>query len=649
MAFGLLYTLFAILGLGILVFIHELGHYIMARRQGMRVEAFAIGFGKPIFTWEHDGVKWHICMLPFGGYVKIAGMQKEGGLEPSEIPDGFYGKKPWQRIKVAFAGPLVNIAFAFLVFCALWMSGGRNKFFAEFTHRIGWVDPKSALYMQGVRPGDFIESYDGRPFNGMKDLLLASFIKGETTEIEGFKIDYTTGQRTPFHYTLKTYDNPTLYREKLNTIGVMAPARYFIYEDGGRGIMGSLIPGSPMIDSGIQPQDRLLWADGAVLFSNQQLSELINDSTALLTVKRGEKTFLSKVPRLQINEFKLTAPERGEIDDWLHEAGLKGHIQDFYFIPYNLSPAAEVEGRLRFIDDQMEKEFFGSCDRCPYFNPLSEGDQIIAVDGAPIQTPAELFAKMQSRHVLLIVQRDKALVQKTLWTQADQEFDEFSTEDLNAITSSIGTDHPITHSGNLYLLSPVTPKALADFSLTTVQREQMAKQFVKSREEVEAIADAQKREAALHELEKTQNRFVLGIPLRDREVSYNPTPTQQFSDVFKETWRTLVALFSGSANPKYMAGPVGIIQIVQQSWTVGAKEALYWMALISLNLGILNLLPLPILDGGHILFSAIEMVTKKPINSKVMERLIIPFIVLIIAFFLFVTYQDILRLFSRFL
>ncbi len=67
MAFSLIYALFAILGLGFLVFIHELGHYWVARRQGMRVEAFSIGFGKALYSWEWDGVKWQICWLPFGG------------------------------------------------------------------------------------------------------------------------------------------------------------------------------------------------------------------------------------------------------------------------------------------------------------------------------------------------------------------------------------------------------------------------------------------------------------------------------------------------------------------------------------------------------------------------------------------------------
>src|SRR3989338_3656807 len=109
---SILYAIFAILGLGFLVFIHELGHYFVARRGGMRVEAFAIGFGKPLYTWEHKGVKWHINMLPFGGYVKIAGMHKEKGVEPSDIVDGFFGKSHWKRIQVALAGPVVNIVFA---------------------------------------------------------------------------------------------------------------------------------------------------------------------------------------------------------------------------------------------------------------------------------------------------------------------------------------------------------------------------------------------------------------------------------------------------------------------------------------------------------------------------------------------------------
>lgn len=642
-AFNVLSIFLAILGLGFLVFIHELGHYWVARRIGMRIEAFAIGFGKPLVTWEWNGVKWHICMLPFGGYVKIAGMQKEGRLEPSEIPDGFYGKKPWQRIQVALAGPIVNVVFAFVIFSLLWFSGGRDKQFTEFTHRIGWVDPKSALFELGVRPGDVIEKYDGRPFKGFKDLLIAGLMRDDTTQIEGTKIDYVTGRKSDFNYTLKTYENSHLIgKEKLNTIGILSPARYLIF--GGQ----PLLAGSPMLQSGIQPKDRVLWVDGDIVFSHQQLSVLTNESTAFLTVQRGLQVFQTKVPRVQLIDLKTSPPERGEIDDWQHEAGIKGRLQDLYFIPYNLSPTLAVESRLNFIDEEDQVKAFHQCQRCAYFNPLQEGDQILAVDGKSVHTPYDLLSSLQSRHILMIVDRDPAIVQKVLWTAADQQFDQFSVADLEKIVSSIGTDKPVMDAGSLHLLAPIAPKPLTDFPLTEEQKGQVAQELTETKKEIDAIQDPEKRLEALHELEQTQRKMVLGLPLVDREVCYNPSPQQQFVEVFHDTYRTLASLITGVANPKYVAGPVGIVQIVHQSWLIGGKEALFWMALISLNLGIINLLPLPVLDGGHILFSIVEMVTRRPLKAKTMERLIIPFVALLIGFFIFVTYHDISRLFSKF-
>jgi regulator of sigma E protease len=173
MIMSIFYLLLAILGLGFLIFIHELGHYFVARRVGMTVEVFSIGFGPPIREWTFQGVKWKLCMLPFGGYVAIAGMNKKGNLEPHQIPDGFYGKKPLDRIKVAFAGPFVNIVFAFAAFCAIWVTGGQEKPFQEYTNVIGYVDPQSKLYINGIRPGDELTTLDGKSVGGYKDLLIS--------------------------------------------------------------------------------------------------------------------------------------------------------------------------------------------------------------------------------------------------------------------------------------------------------------------------------------------------------------------------------------------------------------------------------------------------------------------------------------------
>ena len=117
--------------------------------------------------------------------------------------------------------------------------------------------------------------------------------------------------------------------------------------------------------------------------------------------------------------------------------------------------------------------------------------------------------------------------------------------------------------------------------------------------------------------------------------------------VFAQFGRTFVGLFTGALKPKQLGGHVGIIQVIHYGWSVGVQEALYWLGLISLNLGVLNLLPLPVLDGGHICFSLYEVITKKHVNHKVVERIIIPFFILIVIFFIYMMYSDISRLFGK--
>jgi regulator of sigma E protease len=145
MIVSILYIILAILGLSFLIFIHELGHYYVARRLGMRVETFSIGFGKPIYSWYKDGVRWQIGWLLFGGYVKIAGMETQDARDIYDVQDGFFGKKPLDRIKVALAGPLVNIAFALVAFTLLWSIGGREKNFSDFTHKLGSIRNQSFM------------------------------------------------------------------------------------------------------------------------------------------------------------------------------------------------------------------------------------------------------------------------------------------------------------------------------------------------------------------------------------------------------------------------------------------------------------------------------------------------------------------------
>ena len=310
MILSLLYVILAAFGLGFLIFIHELGHYWMARREGMTVEAFSIGFGKPIYTWVKDGVKWQFCWLPFGGYVRIAGMEKKGMLEPHQIPDGFFGKTPLARIKVALMGPFVNIAFAFVAFCLLWTVGGRTKPFSDYTHLVGAVDPTSGIYTAGVRPGDQIQKINNHPFNHFQDLLFAGILESTPPSLDGLKIDYLKQTSTPFHYQFEFAKDTPIAQRIQTLLYSMRPATYLIYN---QKLSLALNHNSPMQNTGIEEGDRLLWVDGEVMFSKDQLVQTINQPKALLTVQRGDQTFLTRVPRLKVSDLRLTPEQRAEI------------------------------------------------------------------------------------------------------------------------------------------------------------------------------------------------------------------------------------------------------------------------------------------------------------------------------------------------
>ena len=645
MILSLLYMVLAAFGLGFLIFIHEFGHYWMARREGMTVEAFSIGFGKPIYTWVKDGVKWQLCWLPFGGFVRIAGMEKKGTLEPYQIPDGFFGKKPVSRIKVALMGPVVNIVFAFIVFSILWTIGGRQKPFSEYTHLIGNVDPSSAIYNTGIRPGDEIVQLNNKPFRNFQDFLYSAIFYNTPPLIAGIEHNYLQAEKRPFQYQFNFAKGAPVTERITSVLGSIQPASFLIYNR-----QASLVvdANSPMTDTGIEDGDRILWVDGELMFSRNQLVQTINQPKALLTIKRGELFFLARVPRLPISDFRLNAQQKSELEDWQHEANIKGKLADLYFVPYNLTASCQVENAITYFNAASEEQRPQGSLRSELEIPLQPGDIVMAVDGIPVSSSYEMMSFLQTRHIQIIVKKPQA-IQPISWKEADLAFVEgIRWDDLNRMVQSIGTNAPIKTLDTLQLLNPAAPKPLSQMSLPEEKRAQMEAEVAAQQKAIDEIQDPKERALAKQMFDAEQNLVKLGIVMSDRGVNYNPSPLVLFGNVFQETYKTLFALFSGNVSPKYMTGPVGIVHVMQQSWGQGFKEALFWLGMISLNLGLLNLLPIPVLDGGHICFSLWESITKKPIKAKTMERLIIPFIVLLVALFIYLTYNDLMRLFTSF-
>lgn len=590
----IIYFLLAVLGLSFLIFIHELGHYYIAKRKGMRIETFSIGLGKPFYSWKRGEVQWQICYLLFGGYVKISGMEKQGEIEPHEIPNGFFSKTPLARIQVAIAGPLMNILFALICFTLLWVAGGRPKSFNEFTHIIGFVDTKSSLYQSGLRPGHQIIELNGKKFTGFKDFIYSAIMKPAQRTLAARDISYSNAESKPLSITFQ--DVPP----SSPSFTMPYPASYlFIHA----------IQGDSLRVSGIQEKDRIVWVNGENIFSATQLNQVINAPEVLLTIQRGENTLLARVPRIQIRDIEMEAMEQDELEDWQYESKISGDLIDKYFIPFIVTYDLEVGRGISFIDENAQVIMPKS---------LQIGDRILAIDGIPIQKATDLFEKIQKKHVQMIIQRLNSPI-STSWKTVDDTFvQSVNWKDLHTLQNAIGMQQALQSKGNLILLRPVVPYLYQPTSLVDVSPSELV-----------------------------PKRLVLGGELKDLSVQYNPSPFALFIDALQEIWLVFSNLFRGKLSPKYLSGPVGIFQLMQQSWIGGISEAIYFLGVISLNLGVLNLLPIPVLDGGHILFSLYEWITKSRIHSKTMERLIVPMVVLLIVFFIYVTYQDILRLFHR--
>ncbi len=166
-----MFILVALLVLGVLIFVHELGHFIVAKLSGMPVDEFSLGFGPAIASRQWGETRYSLRILPLGGYNKIAGM------EPNDNrPNGFNHKPLAARIGVILAGSLSNLVFAVLIFVILFSVMGTPT--ASNANLIGDIMPKSPAEHAGLQPGDRISMIDGQPTSTWDDVASNIHSKG---------------------------------------------------------------------------------------------------------------------------------------------------------------------------------------------------------------------------------------------------------------------------------------------------------------------------------------------------------------------------------------------------------------------------------------------------------------------------------------
>lgn len=161
--------------LTVIVFVHEMGHYLVARWNGVSIQAFSIGFGRELIGWnDRHGTRWKISAIPLGGYVRFVGDMNAASVpdpdaladvDPQLAPRLFANKNVWQRIAVVAAGPLANVILTFLILYALLLGYGRYT----IPPVVGEVIAGSVAEAAGIEPGDIIVSVDGYAVRGFED------------------------------------------------------------------------------------------------------------------------------------------------------------------------------------------------------------------------------------------------------------------------------------------------------------------------------------------------------------------------------------------------------------------------------------------------------------------------------------------------
>lgn len=165
--------------LGVLVFVHELGHFLVARWHGVRVLVFSLGFGPKLLSWRRGDTEYCVSAIPLGGYVKMAGEMGGDGTADFSVqlenkPDEFLSKTKWQRFQIFLAGPAMNIAFALIALTFVLWQGAKEPLYLQQPAKVGSVMAGSVGEKVGLKPGDVIVRVADKPISNWEQLDYAT-------------------------------------------------------------------------------------------------------------------------------------------------------------------------------------------------------------------------------------------------------------------------------------------------------------------------------------------------------------------------------------------------------------------------------------------------------------------------------------------
>jgi regulator of sigma E protease len=649
----------AVLGLGLVIFLHELGHFAVAKWCNVHVERFSIGFGPILFSWRRGETEYALSLIPFGGYVKMLG---QDDADPSQMtseeiaadPRSYVAKNVWQRMAIISAGVTMNVLSAVVFFAIAFLIGREIE-----PPVIGKVRPGMPAWQAGMQRGDTVTHFNGREVTNYRDVALNVAVSTGTIQLKGV---HQNG--SPFDVSV---DPVILTRPQ---IGIL-PSPGLKLADDPAGKISPVVPGTAAARASppFEPGDviRKVGDDEVSTFAQ------FEDS---LAAHRGEST--------TITVQRKSGQDSQEI-----------HVSPYYFRTLGLRLEC---GAITAIQLGSPAETAG----------LQVGDKLAKINGRnigtdvdPLRLPDE-FARLQGEIVDVVVVRQnpnggpsdvtiKLTPQdRAGWLERPElEGEPISIPAIGAafhvvpFVLQVEPEGPASQAGVLPLASiqkvelvlPEGAPADGDEPRTlTIRLDDTDDDRHRSQNWSYAfwkLQDLREREVRLtvKEKDQPQPRTVSIVPQDDptwpmptlglrMEVLLYQEQAKSVPQAFEMAYThsrntilniylTLRSLITQRLSYKELHGPVGIAQAAFVTASQGFVPFLLFLGFLSLNLAVLNFLPIPVLDGGHMVFLTWEAITRRKPSERVFITAQYAGMVFLLGLMGLVLFLDFSRLFGR--